>query len=60
MHLSVQEKKFKIDYEDGNCGSHLVFPVGMILAIFDRQVTLMLSAKVLVIRPYGSGGEAQN
>ena len=30
MGLSVQ---FRIDFQDGNCGGHLVFPIGTILAI---------------------------
>ena len=34
--LSVQEKKRKIDFQDGG---HLAFPIGTILAIFDLQVT---------------------
>ena len=33
--LSVQEKKQKIDFQDGCHGSHLGFPIGTILAIFD-------------------------
>ena len=40
--LSVQEKKRKIDFQDGGHGGHLGFPIGMILAIFDLQVTLIL------------------
>ena len=60
MGLSVQEKKFKIDFQDGNCGSHLVFPIGIILAIFDLQVILMLSAKFQINLPFGSREEAQN
>ena len=40
--LSVQEKKRKIDFQDGG---HLGFPIGTILAIFDLQVTLMLPSK---------------
>ena len=36
--LSVQEKKQKIDFQDGCHGSHLGFPIGTILAIFDLQV----------------------
>ena len=40
--LSVQEKKRKIDFQDGCHGGHLGFLIGMILAIFDVQVTLML------------------
>ena len=34
--LSVQEKKRKIDFQDGG---HHGFPIGTILAIFDLQVT---------------------
>ena len=34
MGLSVQEKKFKIGFQDGNCGSHLVFPSGTIFRYF--------------------------
>ena len=33
--LSVQEKKRKIDFQDGGHGGHLGFPIGTILAIFD-------------------------
>ena len=32
--LSVQEKKQKIDFQDGGHGGHLGFPIGMILAYF--------------------------
>ena len=45
MGLSIQEKKFKIDFQGGNCGVHLVFPIRTILAIFDLQVTLMTLTK---------------
>ena len=40
--LWVQEKKQKIDFQDGCHGSHLGFPIGTILAIFDLQVIPML------------------
>ena len=50
--LLVQEKKFKIDFQDGH---HLGFPIGMIWAIFDLQVTPMLPTK-----SFGSGEEAKN
>ena len=43
--LSVQEKKRKIDFQDGCHGGHLGVSVGTILAIFDLQVTLMLPSK---------------
>ena len=38
----VQEKKQKIDFQDG---CHLGFLIGMILATFDQQVTLMNPTK---------------
>ena len=60
MGLSIQEKKFKIDFQDGNCGDHLVFPIGMILAIFDLQVTSMTLTKFQVNWPFGSGEGAKN
>ena len=59
MCLSIQEKKFKIDFQDGNCGGHLVFPIRMILAIFDLQVTSMTLTKFQVNWPFGSGKEAK-
>ena len=46
--LSAQEKKRKIDFQDGDHGGHLGFPIGTILATFDLQVTLMLSTKFRV------------
>ena len=41
--LSIQEKKRKIDLQDGG---HLGFPISTILAIFDLQVTPMLPSKL--------------
>ena len=58
MGLSIQEK-FEIDFQDGNCGGHLVFPIGMILAIFYLQVTTMTLTKFQVNWPFGSE-EAKN
>ena len=58
--LSVQEKKRKIDFQDGGHGGHLGFPIDTILAIFDLQVTLMLPSKFGVNWPFGSGEEAKN
>ena len=55
--LSVQEKKRKIDFQDGG---HAGFPIGMILAIFDLQVTLMLPSKFRFKWPFSSGEEAKN
>ena len=51
--LSVQEKKRKINFQDGG---HLEFPIAMILAIFDLQVTPMLPIKYQVNWPRGVGG----
>ena len=58
--LLVQEKKRKIDFQDGHQGSHLGFFIGMILAIFDLQVNTMLPTKFQVSWPSGSGEEAKN
>ena len=52
--------KQKIDFQDGGHGGHLGFPIGMILAIFDLQVILMLPSKFGVNWPFGSGEEAKN
>ena len=58
--LSVQEKKRKIDFQDGGHGGHLGFLIGTILAIFDLQVTLIVPSKFGVNWPFGSGEEAKN
>ena len=58
--LTVQEKKQKIDFQDGGHGGHLGFLIGTILAIFDLQVTPMLPSKFGVNWPFGSGEEAKN
>ena len=50
--LLLQEKKFKIDFQD-DC--HLEFLIRMILATFDLQVTLIFSMKFQVTKPFGSG-----
>ena len=50
----------KIDFQDGCHGSYLGFPISMILAIFDLQVTPMLPSKFVVNWPFGSGEEAKN
>ena len=57
--FSVQEKKRKIDFQDGCHGGQLGFPIGRILAIFDLQVTLMLPSKFGINWPSGSGEEAK-
>ena len=58
--LSVQEKRRKIDFQDGRHGGHLRFPIGTILAIFDLQVTPMLPTKFQVNWTFASGEEAKN
>ena len=55
--ISVQQKKRKIDFQDD---SHLGFPIGMIIAIFDLQVTLMLPTKFRVNWLLGLGEEVKN
>ena len=60
MGLSNQEKKFKVDFQDGNCGGHLVFPIGTILATFDLHVISMILTEFQVSWPFGLGEEAKN
>ena len=50
--LSVLEMNFNTDFQDG---SHLGFPIRMILASFDLQVTSILPMKFQVIWHFGSG-----
>ena len=57
LHLGEEAK---IDFQDGRHGSHLGFPIGTILAIFNLQVTLMLPTKFRVNWPFSSGEEAKN
>ena len=57
--FSVQEKKRKIDFQDGCHGGHLGFPIGTIVAIFYLQVTPMLPSKFGVNWPFSSE-EAKN
>ena len=53
--LSVQDKKRKIDFQDGPHGGNLGFPIGTVLAILELQVTPMLPSKFGVNWPFGSG-----
>ena len=45
LDLSVQEKNFNIDYQDGG---HLGFPIRLTLATFDLLVILILPMKFRV------------
>ena len=56
----VQEKKRKIDFQNGCHGGNLGFLIGMILAIFDLQVTPMLPSKFGVNWPFCSEEAAKN
>ena len=57
---SVQEKKRKIDFQDGRHSDHLGFPIRTILAIFDLQVTPKLPTLVWINWFFGSGEEGEN
>ena len=46
--LLVQEKKQKVNFQNGGHGGHLGFPIGTILAIFVLQVTPMFPTKYRV------------
>ena len=56
--LLVQEKKRKIDFQDGGHGGHLGLPMGTILANFVLQDTPMLPTKFQVNWLLNSGEEA--
>ena len=47
--ISVQDKKRKIDFQDGDHGGHLGFSIGSILTIFYLLLTAMLPTKFQVI-----------
>ena len=53
--LSVLAKKFQIHFQAGDGGGHVGFPIGAILAIFDQQVTQILSIKFRVNWHFRSG-----
>ena len=55
--LSVQEKKFKTDFQDGRYSRNLGFPIAKFSAIFDLQVTPMLPTKFRVNWPFSSEEE---
>ena len=58
--LSVQQKKWKTDFQDGHHSGYLGFPIRTILAIFDLQVAQMLHTKFQVSWPFGSREEVKN
>ena len=58
--LSVEEKKCKIDSQDGCHGGYLEFPIRMFLAFFDLQVDQIFCTKFCLNWPFSSGEEAQN
>ena len=58
--LSIQEKKFKTDFQDGGSGGHFGFPIRTILAISDLQVFQIIPTKFQVNWHFGSREEVQN
>ena len=58
--LSVQEKKRKIDFQDGCHDGPLGFPIRTILLFFIIYKLPMLPTKFQVSWPFGSGEEAKN
>ena len=50
----------KMDFQDGLKGSHLGFPIGTILAIFNLQIITMLPTKFRVNWSFSSEEEAKN
>ena len=58
--LSVQEEKFKLDIQDGDCGGHLGIFDRNNLATFDLQVAPILPTKFRDNWPFRPGEEEQN
>ena len=58
--LTVQEMKYKIDFQDGRCGGHPEYMTVTILASFDLQITPIVCTKFPVSGPFSSGEEIQN
>ena len=58
-HLGLGEE-VKNRFLDGHHGGYFGFTIGMILAIFDLQVTQVLSTKLRLNWPIGSVEEAKN
>ena len=58
--LSVQEKKFKTDFQNGRHVHNLGFPIATIWAIFYQQVTPMLPTKFRVNWPFSQDEEGKN
>ena len=54
-YLSIQ--KFKTDFKNCGHGNHLGFPIGMILASSDIQITPILTTKFPVSWSFGPGEE---
>ena len=51
----IVQKKFKIDFQAGDCGSHIGFPIWTNLTIFEIQVTQILPTKFRINWPFASG-----
>ena len=58
-HPEQSSGELKIDFQDGDHGGHLGFPIGTILATFDLQVTPMLPTKFRVNWRFGLEEEAK-
>ena len=58
--LGLGEEAKKSFFQDGHHDGYLGFPIGMILATFDLQVTLMRPTKFGVNRAFSSGEEEKN
>ena len=58
--LSVQEKKFKIDFKMVGNGRRLGFEIRTISAVFVLLVAPIFPTKLRVNWPFGSGDEVQN
>ena len=47
-------------FQNDHCGGHLLFRIGISLAIFDLEIILLLQCKFQLNLPNGLGGEVKN
>ena len=56
----IQKQTSGIDFQDGGCGDHFGFPIGMILAILHLHINLLLHRKFQLNLHCGLREDIQN
>ena len=60
IRLVVCEKMSKTEFQGGNCGGNIVFPIDTILTHFDPEVPLLLQSKFRLKSTKGLGRDVEN